>query len=90
MEDNLLLLFDKLNDKHYTNGIVNPSNHQLTDPEKAVLSKGLGFCPTPGVPDIGNIIHDLDVFKRKTRFHLFFLEPNQDSPGYAIPLRRSF
>ena len=44
-----------------------------------MLSKGLGFCPTQGVPDIGNIIQDLDAFKRKTRLNLFFSGSNQDS-----------
>ena len=40
----------------------------------------MGFCPTPGAPDIGNINHDLDVFKRKTRLNLFFSDSNQDPP----------
>ena len=43
------------------------SNYTLTKSETSGLSKGLGFCPTPGAPDIGNIIQDLDAFKRKTR-----------------------
>ena len=45
------------------NGIVNLSSYTLTNAEISVLSKGLGFCPTPEAPDIGNIIHDLDAFK---------------------------
>ena len=61
------------------NGIVNLSSYTLTKSETSVLSKGLGFCPTPGAPDIGNIIQDLDVFKRKTRLNLFFSGSNQDS-----------
>ena len=67
MENSLLQVFNKLNDMQYVNGIVNLSKYILTKSETNVLSKGLGFCPTPGVPDIGNIIQDLDVFKRKTR-----------------------
>ena len=77
-ENNLLNLFNKLNDSEYINGIVNLSSHTLTNTEISVLSKGLGFCPTPGAPDIGNIIHDLDAFKRRARFQLFFSGSNQD------------
>ena len=73
-------VFNKLNDVHYINGIVNLSNYTFTNSVTSVLSKGLGFCPTPGTPDIGNIIHDLHVFKRKTRLNLFFSESNQDPP----------
>ena len=61
------------------NGIVNLSSYTLTKSETSVHSKGLGFCPTPGAPDIGNIIQDLGAFKRKTRLNLFFSGSNQDS-----------
>ena len=43
MDDNLNLLFNKLNDKQYTNWIVNLFNHTLTNPDMSVLSRGLGF-----------------------------------------------
>ena len=72
IEDNLLKLFNKLNGTQHMNGIVNLSNYNLTNSEISVLSKGLGFCPTLGAPDIGNIIQDLGVFKRRTRLQLFF------------------
>ena len=68
----LLQIFNKLNDIQYVNGIVNLSKHILTKSETGVLSNGLGYCPTPGAPDIGNIIQDLDAFKRITRLNLFF------------------
>ena len=79
IEDSLLVVFNKLNDVFYINGIVNLSSYTLTKSEASVLSKELGYCPTTGPPDIGNIIQDLDVFKRKTRLNLFFSESNQDS-----------
>ena len=85
IENNLLALFNKLNETEYTSGIVNLSKYTLQDPEISVLSKGLGFCPTPGAPDIGDIIQDLDNFKRKTRIQLFFTEPNQGSKPETIP-----
>ena len=75
IENNMLALFNKLNDIEYTSGIVNLSKHILQDPEISVLFKGLGFCPTPGALDIGDIIQDLDNFKRKTRIQLFFTDP---------------
>ena len=71
-------MFNKLNNSKYINGIVHLSSHSLTDTEISVLLKGLGFCPTPGAPDIGNIIKDLDVFKRRTRLQIFFSGSNQD------------
>ena len=67
IENNLFTVFSKLNNSEYTSGIVNLSEYLLTNTEISVLSKGVGFCPTPGAPDIGNIIQDLDDFKRKTR-----------------------
>ena len=82
IETNLLNIFNKLNDTNYVNGIVNLSKHTLTKSEISVLSKGLGFCPTAGVPDIGNIIQNLDAFKRITRINLFFQGSNEDlEPG---------
>ena len=45
----------------------------------------MGFCPTPGAPDIGDIIQDLDSFKRKTRIQLFFTDPSQGSKPESIP-----
>ena len=78
IENNLVYLYNKLYDSEYINGIVNLSSHTLTNTEIFVLSKGLGFCPIPGAPDIGNIIQDLDAFKRRTRLHSFFSSSNQD------------
>ena len=77
-EKSLLQVFNKLNDIQYINCIVNLSKYVLTKSESGVLPKGLGFCPTPGAPDIGNIIQDLDIFKRKTRLNLFFQGSNED------------
>ena len=78
IENNLLNVFNKLNNSEYTNGIVNLSSYLLTNTEISVLSKGLGFWPMPGAPDIGNIIQDLDAFKRRTRLQLFFSGSNQE------------
>ena len=85
IENNLLTLFNKLNNTEYTSGIVNLSKYTLQDTEISVLSKGLCFCPTPGAPDIGDIIQDLDNFKRKSRIQLFFTDPNQGSKTEPIP-----
>ena len=89
LEQNLCLVFNKLNNIEYESGIVNLSNYPLTNIERNVLSKGLGFCPTPGTPDIGNLIQDLDEFKRKTRLQLFFSgnneNPSEDSNQSDAP-----
>ena len=84
MENNLLILVNKLNNSEYTSGIVNLSNYTLQDAEISVLSKGLGFCPTLGAPDIGDIIQDLDSFKRKTRIQIFFTDPNEGPKTESI------
>ena len=79
-----MIVFNKLNNSEYTNGIVNLSSYPLTNTEKTVLSKGLVFFPTPGTPDIGNIIQDLDAFKRKTILQLFFSGSSQDTIKKSI------
>ena len=71
IENNLFIVFNKLSNSEYTNGMVNLSNYPLTNIDISVLSKGLGFCPTPGAQDIGNIIQDLE----KLDFNYFSLDP---------------
>ena len=89
IENNLLTVFNKLNNSEYTTGIVNLSKYSLTNTEISVLSKGLHFCPTPGAPDIGDIMQDLDEFKRKTRLQLFFSGTTQDPLKEFPPIRRT-
>ena len=72
------------------NGIVTLSSYTLTNAEISILSKGLHFCSTPGTPDIDNIIHDLDAFKRRNRLQLFFSGSNQDSWGNDTQLGAPF
>jgi hypothetical protein len=47
--------------------VVNLSNVVLTKDQYMVLSKGLKFCPTPGLPDPGEQRGDLDKFHRRLR-----------------------
>ena len=93
IEQNLYMVFNKLNNTEYTSGVVNLSSYSLTNTERSVLSKGLGFCPTPGAPDIGNLIQDLDEFKRKTRLHVFFSgnneNPREDSNQSDAPFEHT-
>ena len=53
----------------------------------------MGFCPTPGAPGIGNLIQDLDDFKRKTRLLLFFSgnneNPQEDSNQSDAPFEHT-
>ena len=79
LEQNLPNVFNKLNNTEYTSGVVNLSKYSLTNTEKNVLSKGLGFCPTPGAPDIGQFNPKIWMsFKRKTRLLLFFSGNNEN------------
>ena len=65
-------LLNKVDDSFYSCGIVNLSRFVLNENKISLLSKGLGFCPTPGAPDIGNISNDFNDCRRNVRLHLFF------------------
>ena len=43
--------------------------HVLINLERSLLSKGLGFHPTAGGPDIGNLANDLSALRRKVRLN---------------------
>ena len=46
------------------------------------------FCSP--LKDIGDIFQDLDVFKRRVKLHLFFLESDQDPLGEDTPTGNPF
>ena len=79
-------LLNKLNDLQCTCVTVNLSNNQLTEPLRSVLSRDLGFFPTPGAPDISNIFQDRDAFKRKIKTLFIFLtiQSGYISQGHSI------
>ena len=81
------MLFCKFSDSQYMNGIVSLSSHKLTNAEISVLSKGLGFCPTPGAPDIGNIIWML--LKEEPDYNSFSLDPTGTNTKRGVPLNIS-
>ncbi len=56
------------------NLVLNLSQHQLTDNQISIISRGLSFCPTPGEPDMGQLFLDLERLFRKMRLTLFWAE----------------
>ncbi|CAH2300453.1 Hypothetical predicted protein, partial [Pelobates cultripes] len=52
-------------------GIVNISDYKLSDPEASVLSKGLSFCPSTKLDDIG-LYSDVEEFFRRMRLKEYF------------------
>ncbi|XP_060071249.1 uncharacterized protein LOC132551153 [Ylistrum balloti] len=67
-------------------GIVNLSDRVLNKAELDVLSKGLNFCPTPGAPQLDNILTHTYLFNRRVRINHFFKDtPEQE----RSPFRRT-
>jgi len=54
--------------------IINLSPIDLTQPEISLLSKGLGFCPTPRSIDDLQLNQDLEQFCRRMRLKDFFFD----------------
>ena len=55
--------------------IVNLSDQTLSKDQLDALSKGLKFCPTPGAPDPGESVEDLNRLHRRVRQIAFFENP---------------
>jgi hypothetical protein len=70
--------------------VMNLSSHTLTEDETKVLSRGLTFCPTPGEPDIRQVLKDFEKLARTMRYRTHFtkLEEFKDSlpPTQTNPL----
>lgn len=64
---------------HAQDYIVNLSSHTLTNAQRQVLDKGLGFVPA--VWDLPDYETSLSRFSRAVRLQDFFLEPDQDEPS---------
>ena len=57
------------------------SDIKLTLDQTEILSKGLNFCPTPGLPNPGDMRTDLDQFHRRiTLYNHFKDNENDDIP----------
>ena len=76
--------FDKTVDINTDNknerSVVNLSSVILTEIERSVLEKGLKFCPTPGEPDMNELLDDLRLFFRRMRLKVHF-QDSIDVPG---------
>ncbi len=55
---------------------INLSSDVLSKIEKSVLEKGLKFSPTPGEPDMNELMDDLRLFFRKMRLKAYFYDPS--------------
>ena len=62
-----------LNTKESDNIVYNISGISLSSSEKAVLEKGLNFCPSSKEPDTNKTLNDLYSFCRKMRLKEHFL-----------------
>ena len=60
------------NSKDLDQLVINLSDYTLSDHEKAVLAKGMKFCPTPGEPKFGDLRDDLNKFHMRIKRKLFF------------------
>ena len=67
------------------NVVVNLSSVKLTQPEKALLSRGLGFCPRPKSYDRGKLIEDNLAFNRRLRLKSHFSECVDTRPKETYP-----
>ena len=71
------------------NVVVNLSSVELTQPEKALLSRGLGFCPRHKSYDRGKLIEDNLAFNRRLRLMSHFSDcvdtrPKEKYPDFVL------
>ncbi len=81
--------FDKIVNINVNNkkerSVINLSSHVLTEIERAVLEKGLKFCPTPSEPDMIQILEDLRLFFRRMRLKAYLHNPTGTNVNNSQP-----
>ncbi|KAJ8046469.1 hypothetical protein HOLleu_05145 [Holothuria leucospilota] len=84
------LLKNSFSTKRNEDKFVNLSDHCLTSQEKAVLNKGLSFCPARD-PSPVDLVYDLHNFTRKVKLKEFFKSDDMTatSPSSSSILRVS-
>ena len=65
--------------KYTQKSVINYSLVLLNENHISLLAKGLKFCPTPGLPNMGELSADLDKLHKQMRWTAFFKNP-EDSP----------
>ena len=70
--DNVEVLISEIGIDRNIDGIYNLSDYTLSESEKSLLDKGLKFCPTPPLPDIGSLVRDTERFFRSAAIKLHF------------------
>ncbi len=58
--------------------VINLSDQTLSAAETKVLSKGLGFCPSPEVPELYDIAKSIKTMGRTMRYKTFFEKLDRD------------
>lgn len=58
--------------------VLNLSSTPLSEDEESLLSKGLGFCPTPSRLNIQNLREDMDSFFRRLRLKEYFARKREE------------
>ena len=70
--DNVEALMSDIGTSKNIDGIYNLSDYNLSDSERSLLNKGLKFCPTPPLADIGSLVRDSEKFFRSAAIKLHF------------------
>ena len=70
--DEIEVLMSNIGRDRNIDGIYNLSDYTLSESEKNLLNKGLKFCPTPPLPDIGSLVRDTEKFFRTAAIKLHF------------------
>ena len=75
--DEIEVLMSEIGIPRSNDGIYNLSKYTLSDSEIGLLNKGLKFCPTPPLPDIGLLVRDTERFFRSAAIKLYFQNLSQ-------------
>ncbi len=70
--------------------VINLSSYVLSEIERSVLQKGLKFAPTPGEPDMNEILDDLRFFFRRMTLKAYFHESNNEDKTNFQPTLDKF
>ena len=78
--DHIEVLMSQVGTPRNVSGLFNLSDYTLSESEISLLNKGLKFCPTPPLPDIGTLVRDSERFFRSAAIKLHFLNlENKDT-----------
>ena len=73
--------------RNNNNYVVNLSSKILSQDAINLLSKGLGYAPTPAPPDSSNITEDLEAFARRLRITHYFRNSTRQHKKHPFKLK---